>query len=373
MDGQQGQQNPQQYRQPQAPQQYPQQAPQQYPQQAPRTYQQYQQQMYRQYPQYQPAQRPQPVAVPPPEKKVPIKLIGIIVGIVAVIVVAMLFIRLLPEKEKVKEEVLMEQTTEIRPQIMFDSNNFVFSDSIMLPRVSNVYDVGDDVYLYSVFKDFDQAETPEGKHKVELSYGISVMEPDNYVIEDLSSSNVAIINQEFDDRVPDYYFTAGIPTGILSEGFYIVNVTGRDRLSGKTVSKNLELELREPLQLKVANLQLGEFDPIDETFEEKDIRYKNGDVIQSFFEIRGFDVVNNAPFVDVDMYITDSDGLIIQDVSQKSVYVNNRSYLTKPVLFQVNVNTPIEDLDPGTYNFQILAKDRVAKETSLRKREFVVV
>lgn len=289
------------------------------------------------------------------------------------IIVAIVIIQLIPSGVEVVEEELVEQVVEIKPQIAFTNNGLVFDDQILLPRDGNVYDVGDDVYLYSVFEDFDQEQTSEGKYKVEMSYGIGVSQPEKEAYyDDLSNPNVAIVRKEYDSEVPDYYFTARIPTSSLMEGFYTVDIEGRDRLSGNTVTEQLIFQLKEPLQLKVVTLKLGNFDPVNQVFTPLVKPYSPGEIVQAYFEIRGFEVINNTPDVFVDLFITDTNGQILHDVSKTAVYVNDITYLNKPVVMMVNLNVPTEGLDPGDYNLQILAKDKIPLISSLKKAPFTI-
>ncbi|MBU0461724.1 MAG: hypothetical protein KJ574_04010, partial [Nanoarchaeota archaeon] len=330
----------QQPQQPQQPaQQYRQPYPQQYPRyQTPQSYQQYQQQLYSRYPQYAPPQ--QPVTPSPPEEKkgIPTKMIGIILGIIILIALAFLVIKMIPKEV---EQAPVQEIVEVRPSISFSNNVFAFNEDTLLQRDGNIYDVGDNVYVWSVFKDFEQEQTPEGKYRIELSYGIEVSQPEYGAVYDkISNPNVAIIRKEFDSPIPDAYFTVRIPTTSLTEGFYTVKMKGTDRISGKSSEQQLSFELREPIQLKVVTLQLGEFEPLESVFTPKAIPYNPGDILQAYFEIRGFDVADNAPDVIVDLYITDEKGMILHDVSKTAVYVDNKTYLTKPVVMMVNLNVP---------------------------------
>ncbi|MFC1755220.1 hypothetical protein ACFL96_17820 [Thermoproteota archaeon] len=359
----QGQRTPQQYRQP---------APQQYRQ--PTTYQQqqYQRQYYQRYPQYAPSQQPQ-AAAPPEDKKIPTKLIGVVVGLLLIIVVAFFLINKGPADEVSEEMIAEEAVLDLTPEIAFANNDFVFSNEILLPLDTNSFDVGDDLYIYSVFNDFEQEQTEEGQYNVEISYGVEVSEQTGIEYEHLSNPNLAIIRRNFDDPIDDYYFTARIPTISLSAGYYTLSVLGKDRITGKTAEQELYFELHEPLQLRVVTLLLGDIDPVTGILQPKSKLYAPGEPVQAYFEIRGFDVIDNAPDVVVDMYITDSSGNIVHDVSQTAVYVNNITYTTKPVRMMVNIEVPTLGLAPGEYELRILSKDHLAFISSMINKPFTIV
>ena len=74
------------------------------------------------------------------------------------------------------------------------------------------------------------------------------------------------------------------------------------------------------------------------------------------------------------MYITDNEGNILHDISKALVYTNNIVYSTAPVQMLVNLEVPLNNLlHPGKYNLQLLAKDKVASISSLKKVPFTVV